>query len=226
MKLRKELLLLLLGLIVYPHPSNAAKLPTAEEVQGIMVVCGGGRQQNFSGDVQAKIEIWKRRANASGAANISDLSALFSTLPTGEQVNAALYKQYTSCVTELITKFISQQEQKPKHRLSIQTNGFFIDNRLIPPVRASSSKIDFEINGEYIESMQLSEHFPGITATLEEGDHTFTYKVDIRTQSIRIRASCSVPVNLKRSVTLSPLIVFAPYDESRGMIKSCSLNPI
>ncbi|WP_431203001.1 hypothetical protein ACQ86E_29705 [Bradyrhizobium betae] len=203
----------------------AAKLPTEDEVKGVMVVCGGGQSRSYSGDIAAKIDVWKRGASGAGTVKMDDLSAVLSTVPQGQQINEANYKQYTSCILDLMKKYISQQDDRT-YQLSIQSNDLFIDNREIGAVRARSSTIGFEIDGENVASMNLNQDFPGITTTLNAGQHVFTYRVDIRTDSLRIKSSCSVPINLKSAQTLAPRIAFAPYDEGRGRISGCWLKPI
>lgn len=92
----------------------ASNLPSEESVKGVMVVCGGGRQQSFEGDIHAKIELWKQRASANGKASLSDLSALFATLPQGQQVSTASYATYTSCVLNLMKQYVMQDKQPSK----------------------------------------------------------------------------------------------------------------
>jgi hypothetical protein len=66
--------------------SNAAPaidLPTDEQVTGIVKLCAIGRVESIQGDVEGKIQIWKRDAAAKGNASISDLGAIPSTVNKG-----------------------------------------------------------------------------------------------------------------------------------------------
>jgi hypothetical protein len=84
----------------------AAKLPTEDEVKGIQTACGGGSVKKYGGDVSAKIELWKKGAEAKGSADIEDLTALFGTIPGGPA--DALFQTYTKCMLDLIKEYLSK----------------------------------------------------------------------------------------------------------------------
>lgn len=109
----------LISLIGISWSNQSLALPTEEEVKGVLVVCGGGKKITFKGDIEAKLNIWKRGAEAGGEGSLSELNALFATIPEGEQVNVEAYKNYTSCVIDLMQKYILQDKlPKKSERLS------------------------------------------------------------------------------------------------------------
>jgi hypothetical protein len=89
-------------LLLTPEPSHSAPLPSDEEVSGIVKACGGGRFQQIAGDLEGRISIWKRNAEASGNASREDLSAILKTVPQNQQISPENYKTYTDCILNAI----------------------------------------------------------------------------------------------------------------------------
>jgi hypothetical protein len=89
-------------LLLTPEPSHSAPLPSDEEVSGIVKACGGGRFQQIAGDLEGRISIWKRNAEASGSASREDLSAILKTVPQNQQISPENYKTFTDCILNAI----------------------------------------------------------------------------------------------------------------------------
>lgn len=87
--------------------TGAGKLPSDEEVNGILKLCAMGRIQSFEGDVRGKIELWKKELEGKAAVSQKDVGALVNLLQDVkiDQSSVAFYKVYTECVGSSIEKF-------------------------------------------------------------------------------------------------------------------------
>jgi len=102
-------------LVVYvPLFSGAeaqTKLPSQQDVQGIRDACGGGVSKKVTGDVDAKVQLWRQQGEAKGSASISDLAGILGALPSDRDVNPEIYKLYTSCVLQMTDQYLRGQSE-------------------------------------------------------------------------------------------------------------------
>jgi len=85
----------------------SAPLPSDNDVSGIVKACAGGRSQQIEGDLEAKIELWKRGAQISGKASKEDLGAILKEVPANQQISPELYKTYTDCILNAMSKYLT-----------------------------------------------------------------------------------------------------------------------
>jgi hypothetical protein len=101
----------------------AVQLPSDSDVNGIVKLCAVGRVQQLQGDVEGKILLWKRQAEAEGKASLSDLGAILSTVSTGQQISPDVYKVYTDCIKDSISQFLSKHSSLvPKSPILVSDN--------------------------------------------------------------------------------------------------------
>jgi uncharacterized protein YjbI with pentapeptide repeats len=105
------------AMFIFSSEASAVKLPSEDEVNGILKICSIGRSQSIEGDVKGQINLWKRGAEASGRASIDDLGGLLSTLPSGQQLDPDLYKEYTKCIKDSFKEFMSYGPYSPFRRV-------------------------------------------------------------------------------------------------------------
>jgi hypothetical protein len=103
-------LLLIGAILTWPAYAHAAHLPTDEEVNGALKLCGGGRVGSVAGDIKGGISLWKRQAEAGGSGSISDLAGILSKVPNDKQLDPENYKEYISCVKRVLDLFSPKQE--------------------------------------------------------------------------------------------------------------------
>jgi hypothetical protein len=111
MRVRSQLIILAILTTILVHKSversYSATLPSDEEVSGILKACAGGRFQQIEGDLEAKISMWKRGVEASGKASKEDLGAILKQVPQNQQISPELYKTYTDCILNAMSKYLT-----------------------------------------------------------------------------------------------------------------------
>src|SRR5690349_17718079 len=93
----------ILSFLVVPNV-QAQKLPTDDEVNGILKICSVGRVQEVTAEVRGKIQLWKQNANASGRVSVSDLGPLLDAIKADSEV----YRLYIQCVKDSFSQFLEQ----------------------------------------------------------------------------------------------------------------------
>lgn len=83
------------------------KLPTEEEIQGIISQCSAGRIQEVRGDLETVFSVWKGIAKLKGEAKSEDLGAIIREIKN-EDKKVEVYKIYISCIKETLPQFLKQ----------------------------------------------------------------------------------------------------------------------
>jgi hypothetical protein len=89
--------------------SYAASLPSADDVNGILKACAGGRFQRIEKNVENKIDSWKQDAELSGTVSQDDLGAILKHVPQDQQLSPDDYKIYTDCILSAMSKYLGSQ---------------------------------------------------------------------------------------------------------------------
>jgi hypothetical protein len=99
---------------------NAAKLPTEDEIKGVERLCAGGRTYSFSAGVSAALRNWRMGSvNASANTAIESLGSVIARIPH-DATDSRIYSAYTSCVVNLIDKFLNTADpNKPRRQQTI-----------------------------------------------------------------------------------------------------------
>jgi hypothetical protein len=108
---RSAFLLSPLFLVFIGQPVSGATLPSDTEVDGIVKACAGGRSEQFQAALEGKISLWKQQAQLSGKASKDDLGTLLNEVPKGQQISPDLYRTYTQCILDAISKFLADTER-------------------------------------------------------------------------------------------------------------------
>lgn len=103
--------------------SHAQKLPSDEDVNGVMKICGGGREQSFDGEVRGRVELWKQGAVGTGKAKIADLSALLSKIKPDNPYSAKMYQTYVDCITSQISVYLQQKSNVDEDGYQLTRDG-------------------------------------------------------------------------------------------------------
>jgi hypothetical protein len=119
---------LLLTVAMPVAASAAVALPSDGDVTGIVKMCAVGRVQTIQGDVEGKIQIWKRQAEAKGNASLADLGAILNTISTGQQISPDVYKVYTDCIKSNIEQFIKADAPKPDPHTNVCASNAIVAN--------------------------------------------------------------------------------------------------
>jgi hypothetical protein len=90
---------------------SATLLPSDEDVSGIVKACAAGRSQQFQGDLEGRISLWKRNAEVSGKISKDDLGAILKDIPNDQQISPDVYRIYTDCILNAISRFLSDAER-------------------------------------------------------------------------------------------------------------------
>lgn len=125
--------------IAVPSIAYAAKLPTQDEIDGVLKLCSFGNVKSIEGNVKGKIEFWKKGIEGTGKGSVSDLGGLLATVPAGD-INPEVQKNYNDCVINTIKQFIGGDDVvacKPSDELisrldQAEKRVIDIDNQLAP----------------------------------------------------------------------------------------------
>lgn len=170
-------------------------LPSDADVNGILKLCALGRIQGFEGDVKGQVNVWRRQAEATGKASISDLGALLQSIKPESPSAAKIYEQYTACVKDSLSQFLGTHSSlvTPSQILEIvdiNKSRPFLESKLGPPVYADTipngvletgfrwPKMDLQIyyDGEkaiqYIVTATDNKYKPEIIPLINENKHS------------------------------------------------------
>jgi hypothetical protein len=103
-------------------PASASNLPSPDEINGIMKLCAVGRSEVIEAIIRGKLILWEQQADASGKASLDDLGGILAKLPEGQQIDPAIYKLYTDCVKESVSKFLQPSDIIRSHLVPAQEN--------------------------------------------------------------------------------------------------------
>lgn len=195
-------------------------LPSTTEFMNIFMSCGMGSSINLEGNLKGSIEDLYQKGRVEGKASQQIMSDIIRLVPEAQR--ADVYQKYLNCVDKRLSSL--EAEKNRKFTVNFTPEGYWIDNREIGDVFASSSSIDFLVDGNLESTMLLSEASDSFDVAVSRGRHTFTYSVDIRAKSgRRTRAKCSVAFDVVGDCTFNFQIAFGPFDGDRDRISSCSL---
>lgn len=121
---------------------GSVNLPTDDEVNGILKLCAMGRVQSVEADVRGKIDLWKRVSEAKGKTSLEDLGAMLQNM-TSASSSVEIYKTYTDCVKDSISKFLNSSLPKLNDKqvleiIDVNRNRQFIEQKIGPPIYAKS----------------------------------------------------------------------------------------
>jgi hypothetical protein len=92
--------------------AKALKLPTDEEVSGILKLCSLGESRRVAGDLKGAINLWKHDAQVTGEASMDDLGGILAKLPVGQQIDPQLYAQIRQCIRDEISDFMKSSKNE------------------------------------------------------------------------------------------------------------------
>lgn len=114
---------LILTLMVFlPEIAYPRNLPTEEEIHGIVNQCAAGRVQKVKGDLEAAINIWRKKAiAASGEASLSDLGGIINEIKD-DKTKLEAYKIYVDCIIKIMPQYLSEKSDQ-KTEIYQETHG-------------------------------------------------------------------------------------------------------
>ncbi|OED00947.1 hypothetical protein [Rhizobium sp. YK2] len=123
---------------------------------------------------------------------------------------------------------VSAERPKPPppqyYEVTFTVQDYMLDNADFGTLRARSSKMEFYIDGEYQQSMQMNEDFDPLTIQLTPGVHTFVYKVDLRSvDGLRAIGSCAVNFRVTGTNIFHPRLKVVTSGGAIGRVKNCTL---
>ncbi len=92
--------------------AQAADFPTEQQMRGIVFGCGGGISDRMKGEVQGRIDLWRKAAEATASGSKDLLSGILSITPTGQQISEANYKTFTQCILEAIDRALGVKKPR------------------------------------------------------------------------------------------------------------------
>lgn len=96
-----------------PFTSSAEKLPTPEEVQGIINACAAGRSVEVKGEIDVSFKkLLSGSASGGAGGKISDLGGIIASIED-DKLKVEVFKLYHSCIIPLLQKNSSKEPDQP-----------------------------------------------------------------------------------------------------------------
>ena len=108
MRFPGKLFLITIYMLIVPYCSVFAttKLPTDEDINGVVLACSESRTKSIEGDLEGAIKLWRQQAEVRGTAEINDLGRIILSFKN-EELRLEAYKIYTNCLKDTLKKFVS-----------------------------------------------------------------------------------------------------------------------
>lgn len=97
------------SMVAFCQIAVASKLPTKEEISGVLLACSESRSQSVQGDLKGALEAWRKGAEIKGRAELNDLGEIIRSFKD-ENLRLEAYRIYMSCLKGALTKVLDEQE--------------------------------------------------------------------------------------------------------------------